>query len=93
MNMIHNYMRRNRYASRRQRTWVRLLALSCCEYCGAWTWDSAAQVDHIMPHSRGGWTALPNLAWSCSECNQSKGARTPQEAWPWRRRQRRGWPR
>lgn len=93
MNMIHRYMRRHRYASRTQRRIVRILALGCCEYCGDWTWNSVADVDHVVPYARGGWTTLPNLAWSCHGCNLSKGARTPREAWPWRRHLRRGMPR
>lgn len=93
MSLLDRLMRRNRYASKKQRRIVRLLALSICEYCGRWVWDDAADVDHVMPWSRGGWTALPNLAWSCTECNLEKSARTPQEAWPWRKRLRKGWPR
>jgi 5-methylcytosine-specific restriction endonuclease McrA len=31
-------------------------------------------VDHIIPHSKGGKTIVSNGRVSCSECNRSKGA-------------------
>jgi len=44
-----------------------------CQYCGIYTQDGA--VDHIIPLSEGGTDDIDNLAWSCAECNQAKGAK------------------
>jgi len=33
-------------------------------------------VEHIIPRSRGGSSALPNLAWACPSCNLNKADRT-----------------
>lgn len=38
-----------------------------------------AQVDHVLPRSRGGSNNLVNLVLACSDCNSRKGARTPGE--------------
>jgi len=43
-----------------------------CHYCGIYTQDGA--VDHVIPLSEGGTDDIDNLVWSCSECNQAKGA-------------------
>lgn len=42
-----------------------------CVYCGA----DGTQAEHVLPRSRGGMWTVP----SCSGCNYSKGARTPEE--------------
>ena len=48
-----------------------------CEYCRSPASFSTQsfEADHIIPHSRGGPTALENLAFSCG-CNSYKGDRT-----------------
>lgn len=51
-----------------------------CRYCGA----VATELDHVKPYSRGGLTIASNLVAACSLCNESKGARTPEE---WRQAQ------
>lgn len=51
-----------------------------CAYCGVE--PSKIHLDHIVPISRGGANNSENLTVSCSACNLSKGARTPEE---WRR--------
>jgi hypothetical protein len=43
-----------------------------CRACG--TWESLS-VDHIVPESRGGPTALENLQTLCLPCNISKGTK------------------
>lgn len=45
-----------------------------CVYCGrsADRDGVVIVVDHIIPRSAGGETRLPNLAASCSDCNQAK---------------------
>lgn len=37
---------------------------------------SSAEVDHIIPHSRGGLDRIDNVTVLCRACNQSKGNRT-----------------
>jgi 5-methylcytosine-specific restriction endonuclease McrA len=48
-----------------------------CAYCHKET--SRWEVDHIIPRSRGGANRISNLALSCHDCNQEKGARTAAE--------------
>lgn len=46
-----------------------------CVYCGAGAQDGATlHVDHIVPRSKGGQSALENLATACSDCNLGKSA-------------------
>lgn len=48
-----------------------------CRYCGGD--DEPLELDHIIPHSRGGQDTYDNLVAACTTCNRSKGARTPSE--------------
>lgn len=50
---------------------------AACAYCGAI--DCYLKVEHMIPLSRGGIDKLPNMAPACRDCNQRKGARTPEE--------------
>lgn len=43
-----------------------------CRHCDGYI---DLQVDHIVPHSRGGPTTLDNLQTLCQKCNSSKGAK------------------
>ena len=46
-----------------------------CRSCKkALTWDNVT-VDHVLPHSKGGPTSLPNAHLMCRTCNSRKGAR------------------
>jgi 5-methylcytosine-specific restriction endonuclease McrA len=47
-----------------------------CSYCAE---NEADQVDHVIPHSRGGGNGLDNLLAACASCNASKGDLTPEE--------------
>lgn len=38
------------------------------------------EVDHVIPRSKGGTDDLDNLVLACSECNNRKAGRTPEEA-------------
>ena len=49
---------------------------SRCVYCAS---DEDLQIDHILPHSRGGTNDLNNLQMLCRKCNLSKGAKTMEE--------------
>ena len=48
-----------------------------CRYCG--TLDGPFECDHVFPVSRGGVTALENLATACGPCNRAKSDRTVEE--------------
>lgn len=48
-----------------------------CVYCRG---EGELQLDHVIPHSRGGEDTYENLVTACRNCNLLKGARTPQEA-------------
>ena len=48
-----------------------------CAYCTAT--DVPLQVEHIVPHSRGGSDRVSNLCIACEPCNQAKGNRTAAE--------------
>lgn len=49
-----------------------------CVYCGST--HRQLTVDHVMPKSRGGGNTWENLVCCCTECNNFKGDRTPEEA-------------
>jgi len=49
-----------------------------CQYCGSKSHDLT--IDHIIPKSRGGTESWDNLVAACTNCNNRKGNRTPEEA-------------
>jgi hypothetical protein len=48
-----------------------------CVYCGRT--QTAFELDHVLPQSRGGSNRVSNLVLSCHSCNQAKGNRTAAE--------------
>lgn len=60
--------------SRRSRRTVAERARECCEYCQSQLLFSGDPfvVEHIYPQSRGGTSALDNLALACQGCNGFK---------------------
>lgn len=48
-----------------------------CAYCGAS--DTALEIEHIVPKSRGGSNRVSNLTLACHVCNTNKGDRTAEE--------------
>lgn len=57
----------------------------CCNYCGkAFAFEDRDewQIDHVMPLFLGGLHELQNLVVACAFCNQSKGAKHPDEWTP-----------
>lgn len=57
---------------------VRLRAKGCCEYCRSQEKlaSQSFSVEHIQPISKGGKTALDNLALACQGCNNHKYNKT-----------------
>jgi len=51
-----------------------------CQYCGRKFKTSDLSIDHVVPRSRGGRTAWPNVVCACLTCNVRKGGQTPDEA-------------
>lgn len=49
-----------------------------CQYCGKKL--DMPTIDHIVPKSRGGKSNFKNCVTCCTDCNQTKGNRTPEEA-------------
>ena len=52
---------------------------SICPYCHEGMcldlgWDNTAELDHIIPKSKGGTDAKDNLIVVCHACNQEKGS-------------------
>lgn len=45
-----------------------------CRECGCSDAERRLDVDHIVPYSKGGATAEPNLRSLCWRCNNKKGA-------------------
>jgi|Deesub1362A_J573_1020465.scaffolds.fasta_scaffold01311_13 hypothetical protein len=52
-----------------------------CQYCGEELVAAGkiAEVDHVIPRSRGGTDTFENLVCACRECNQRKGEQTAAE--------------
>lgn len=52
-----------------------------CQYCGinCITAKLVAEVDHIIPYSKGGTMAFQNLVCACRPCNQAKGNQSATE--------------
>ena len=48
-----------------------------CAYCGKT--DTPLEVEHIIPHTRGGTNRVSNLTLACRECNMRKGRQTAAE--------------
>lgn len=46
-----------------------------CKYCGLGVNEHNAQIDHIVPRSKGGSDSLDNLATACRKCNVLKSDR------------------
>ena len=57
---------------------VRLRASERCEYCriSQVSQEATFHVDHVVPRTVGGATALENLALACVSCSLRKAART-----------------
>ena len=51
-----------------------------CAYCGSRVRPGEAQLEHIMPRSRGGISTWENTVTACPGCNSRKANRTPDEA-------------
>lgn len=51
-----------------------------CQYCGTPVSYNSAEVEHILPSSRGGQSSWMNCVTSCHPCNKKKADRTPEEA-------------
>lgn len=49
-----------------------------CQYCGRN--GGPFTLDHVIPKNRGGEDTWENLVCACTECNNKKGSRTPEEA-------------
>lgn len=58
-----------------------------CANCGAK--DVKLEIDHIIPHARGGRTVLSNLQPLCGPCNRTKSDMTQDEFEDWQRMERR----
>ena len=55
-----------------------------CVYCKVSVEDSAFDIDHIIPISRGGDNSINNLQILCISCNRSKKDKTHEEYINWR---------
>jgi 5-methylcytosine-specific restriction endonuclease McrA len=49
-----------------------------CQYCGRAA--APMTVDHVIPKKRGGKDEWENLVCACTNCNNKKGDRTPEQA-------------
>lgn len=76
------HVRRERAAARALRQsawWKAVVARGVCHYCGRKVPPGELTMDHVVPVSRGGFSAKGNVVPCCRECNASKGAATPAE--------------
>lgn len=51
-----------------------------CQYCGCKVNRDTAEVEHVLPTSRGGVSSWQNCITACRPCNKTKSNRTPEEA-------------
>lgn len=51
-----------------------------CQYCETGVSQGSAEVEHIIPSSRGGRSSWSNCVTSCHSCNKRKADKTPEEA-------------
>jgi 5-methylcytosine-specific restriction endonuclease McrA len=51
-----------------------------CQYCAKVLTPNKVTMDHVFPRARGGENSWKNCVASCTECNNKKGAKTPEEA-------------
>lgn len=51
-----------------------------CQYCGHKVLRHEFSYEHVIPRSQGGQTNWENIVVACTDCNQKKGGRTPQQA-------------
>lgn len=51
-----------------------------CQYCGQPVLPKTAEVEHILPESRGGRATWTNCVTACRSCNKKKRNMTPEEA-------------
>lgn len=56
-----------------------------CHYCRIGLTIHSAEIDHLIPVSRGGETVLQNLRPSCQPCNREKSDKTESEYLSYRR--------
>lgn len=72
-------MPRSKHKKSMRRTLVRLLVLqrSICFYCPSTISPQNANVDHVIPKSKGGTNVFTNLVACCITCNLAKGNRLP----------------
>jgi len=72
------YQRGELYGHENIKMYVRTRDKYTCQYCGE-IFPTILEVDHIVPHSRGGAMRPDNLVASCHDCNQRKGNQTAAE--------------
>lgn len=65
-----------RLFSDKQRTFIFLRDNGICQICNASVTLKNFDCDHIVPHSKGGLTAVENGQCTCKSCNRSKGAKS-----------------
>jgi 5-methylcytosine-specific restriction endonuclease McrA len=51
-----------------------------CQYCGAQPGPQELTIDHVLPRSKGGYSAWENCVLACVACNARKANRTPEQA-------------
>jgi 5-methylcytosine-specific restriction endonuclease McrA len=43
-----------------------------CQVCSCHVLDNEIEIDHLIPHSKGGPTTVDNLRLLCRDCNRKK---------------------
>lgn len=51
-----------------------------CQYCGTGLTEKTAELEHVIPQSKGGETSWENCVAACRKCNQKKADRDPRQA-------------
>lgn len=71
-------MPRKRFNPTKNNIWIRDNGI--CQYTGRVLKKEQANIDHLIPKSRGGQSTWENMALSCKNINSKKGSKTPKEA-------------
>lgn len=73
--VVNRHTIRRIYTNKSFRQYILMRDRNICYFCG----EYGDTIDHLLPRAKGGHTTPANCVCACSECNQSKAARSLDE--------------